>query len=151
VTLAGREDVVAWELEQLEQALPASEVLHGDAARELQRAVRDLESEAYEPALWLACLPSRMGPSLARVAQACDGAELRLLIHPAVATATIVFAEAPDAGTLAGIEAALASERVQLRRRNLPHPDNGRLPAGLPLMKRLGHALDPTGVFADAL
>lgn len=151
VVLGGREDVVTWELQQLEQAYPGSEIVHGEAAHALQRAVRDLEPDAHEPALWLAGLPSRMGPNLARVEGACAGAELRVLIHPAVATATIVFAQAPDTDTLAGIDAALAGERLQQRWRNLPRPDARPVPPGLALMKRLGHALDPAGVFADEL
>jgi len=147
ILLAGRGDVVDWEVRRLEEIVDGLERLEGARARELQREVRDLESpEASRPQLWIGCPPSRLAAALNRAKPIATELEARTLIHPGIAYATITFDEVPRRA-MEELGRELRESRVNARWRNAgelrSHP-----PHGLPLMQNLKRALDPQGLFA---
>ncbi len=161
LVLAGREEVVRFELERALELLPGCEVARDVHAARAREGLRDLELETGRwPPLWIACRPSRLGSVLGRLDEAARdlGLAARLALHPLLASAAVWLE--PQAGTalapgqLLALQRALSSPSVQLQWRDAPRvPEPASAPPGASsparaLMQRLKEALDPQGVFA---
>ena len=156
--LAGGEDLVAWEVELLERVAPGIKVARGESAEEIAPSVRDLElSTDRWPTFSFACRPSNLEANLIALAQIAGecGLAPRLLTHPALAR-TVVWLDADDpAEDPPRVERLVAFHgrmlELPLRVQWLDPPAAlvatidpfGAPTAGLPLMRKLKHALDP--------
>jgi glycolate oxidase FAD binding subunit len=104
LVLAGRAEVVRFELEGARKILGSAEVFEGDDAARERRELRALELAGTEgwPPLWVACRPSRLPGVLDRM-DAAAGAQGRAPhpCHPLLASVAARFSpplDGPDAG-----------------------------------------------------
>jgi glycolate oxidase FAD binding subunit len=157
VGLAGRADVVAWEVAELTRVLRPSESLCGAQARERIEAARDraLEHGAW-PEIELAARPSRLDAALAELEAGLDdaGVPAEIEVHPLLATAAVRLRGAAPIAGLCDLHERLLLTGVRVRWPNAPRglartiDVTGPSPDGLELMHTIQRALDPDGRFA---
>ena len=147
VTLAGREEKVTREREQIEQLAGAWRVLRDAEARAEGERVRDLESPdgAWAPVI-LSSMPSRFSKVVETARDALPSH--RMLIQPTVAEASL-FGPL-EAGPFEELRVAVerVGGRLRTRALELSRPRSGTQRVGQAMMDRIENALDPDGVFA---
>ena len=156
VALAGRREVVEWEVERVHEVLPTAFLVRGDEARGVREGLRDSgNAPDRRPTLRLSCRPSKLGECLDGLAARARslGLEWREELHPGVATASIELASPSSAEELRSLHEAASELEARVAWHDAPHELAGEIDvfgapsAGLPLMRRLKDALDPEGVF----
>jgi len=150
VVLAGREEVVAFELEEARRVLGAHERHEGDGARALRAELRDLERAGGRwSALFLGGRPSGLAAELARLDELAlrTGLAFTHLVHPLLASIALWI----EGERQAELDAGLRAARFQVRWRERPAELAPAPPPDSPehaLARRLRDAFDPQGLFA---
>lgn len=149
LVLAGREELVAHEVELAAGLLSPDRVHEAEDARRARGALRADETRG---ALELATRPSRLPALLETVAGAARarGLALEARVHPGLGAATLVPTAGAELAALAALAPDLADPVVRPRHAALQAPFPLRVPAVAgDMMRRLARALDPAGVFAS--
>jgi glycolate oxidase FAD binding subunit len=148
LVLAGREELVASELELASGLLEPDRLHEGEAALRARAVLRAGEARGV---LELATRPSRLAGLLETVAAAASrrGLTPTVRVHPGLGAAALVPPEGLEVAALGALAPDLTDGVARPRHAALQAPFPLQVtPAAGEMMQRLARALDPAGVFA---